>query len=156
MTSSSDKDLAAVSGEERSQGPFTPPKQEPSLRANSWWKFGGRDRTFVPSRLHGSKSSFKDFQGDRTVGDDHNADGSAFSDPGAVEIYKPIEKYEGRHRFDLHATWSGDEEMRLVRRICLWACIILSALQLDRGNINQALSENTNNWIPWVMMAFQC
>lgn len=27
-------------------------------------------------------------------------------------------------------------------RICLWACIIFFALQLDRGNINQALSDN--------------
>ena len=117
MTSSSDKDLAAVSREKRSQGSFTPPEQEPSLRANSLWNFGGRDRTFVPSRLQGSQSSFKEFQGDRTVDDDHNADGSVFSDPRFVEMFKPIEKYEGRHRFDLHATWSDKEEKRLVRRV---------------------------------------
>ena len=117
MTSSSDKDLALVYGEERSQGSFAPPEQETPLKANSWWKFGGRDRIFVPSRLQGSRSTFKDFQGDRTIDDDHNADGNVFSDPRAVDIYKPIEKYEGRHRFDLHATWSDEEEKRLVRRV---------------------------------------
>ena len=117
MTSSSDKDLALVYSEERPQGSFAPPEQETPLKANSWWKFGGRDRIFVPSRLQGSKSTFKDFQGDRTIDDDHNADGNVFSDPRAVDIYKPIEKYEGRHRFDLHATWSDEEEKRLVRRV---------------------------------------
>ncbi|KAF6221656.1 hypothetical protein HO133_001624 [Letharia lupina] len=146
MSSSSDKDLAVVSGEERSQGSFTPPEQETPRKANSWWRFSGRDRIFVPSRLQGSKSTFKDFQGDRTIDDDHNADGNVFSDPRAVDIYKPIEKYGGRHRLDLHATWSDEEEKKLVRRldwkICLRACIMFFALQLDRGNINQALSDN--------------
>ena len=116
MASSSDKDLAIVSGYQ-SQGSSTPPEQEVPLKANVWWKFGGRDRIFVPSRLQGSKSTFKDFQGDRTIDDDQNADGNVFSDPRAIEIYKPIEKYEGRHRFDLHATWSDDEEKKLVRRV---------------------------------------
>lgn len=117
MASSSDNDLATVSGYERSQGSFTPPEQEVPPKANPWWKFGGRDRIFVPSRLQGSKSTFKDFQGDRTIDDDKNADGNVFSDPRAIDIYKPIEKYEGRHRFDLHATWSDDEEKKLVRRV---------------------------------------
>lgn len=146
MSSPSDKDLAVVSGEERSQGSFTSPEQETPPKANSWWKFGGRNRIFVPSRLQGSKSTFKDFQGDRTIDDDHNADGNVFSDPRAVDIYKPIEKYEGRHRLDLRATWSDEDEKKFVRRldwkICLRACIMFFALQLDRGNINQALSDN--------------
>ena len=117
MTLSTDRDLAIVLGDNSSHGSFTPPEQQISHRANSWWKFGGRDRIFVPSRLEASKSTFKDFQGDRTVEDDHNADGSVFSDPRAIEIYKPIERYEGRHRFDVHATWSDEEEKRLVRRV---------------------------------------
>lgn len=117
MTSFGDKDLAFVASEERPQDSLSSSEQETTLKANSWWRFGGRDRIFVPSRLQGSNATFKDFQGDRTINDDHNADGSVFSDPRAVEIYKPIEKYEGRHRFDLHATWSADEEKRLVRRV---------------------------------------
>ena len=124
MTSSTDKDLTVVLGEEQSHGSFTPPGQEMPHKANSWWKFGGRDRIFVPSRLQGSESTFKDFRGDRTVDDDHNADGNVFSEPRAIEIYKPIEKYEGRHRFDLHATWSDEEEKRLVRRV---SCVLFLA-----------------------------
>ena len=131
MTSSTDKDLALVSSEERAQGSLSSLEQETSPKANSWWKFGGRDRIFVPSRLQGSKSTFKDFQGDRTIDDDNNADGNVFSDPRAVELYKPIEKYEGRHRFDLHATWSDEEEKRLVRRV---GCIIsLAELRESRS-----------------------
>lgn len=78
------------------------------------------------------------------------------------EIYKPIEGYEGAHRFDSSMKWSVDEEKRLVRtvsillpscrfasinrfkldwRIALPACIMFFALQLDRGNIVQAISE---------------
>ena len=117
MTASTDNDLTVVLGEERSHGSFTPPEQGIPHKANPWWKFGGRDRIFVPSRLQGSESTFKDFQVDRTVDDDHNADGNVFSDPRAVEIYQPIDKYEGRHRFDLHATWSDEEERRLVQRV---------------------------------------
>ena len=117
MTLSTDRDLAIVSGEEPSYGSFTPTEQEIPRRANAWWNFGGRDRIFIPSRLKGSESTFKDFQGDRTVESDHNLDGSVFSDPRAIETYKPIESYEGRHRFDVHATWSDEDEKRLVRRV---------------------------------------
>lgn len=100
MASSIDKDPTVVASEERLQGSLTPPDDETPPKANPWWRFGGRDRIFVPSRLQGSKATFKDFQGDRTIDDDHNADGSVFSDPRAIEIYKPIEKYEGTSHFE--------------------------------------------------------
>ncbi|KAI9840109.1 MAG: hypothetical protein M1837_001913 [Sclerophora amabilis] len=75
-----------------------------------------------------------------------------------AKFYAPIDDYEGRHRFDPTAEWTEGEEKRLIRRldykICSWACVMFFALQLDRGNINQALSEtfledlnlNTNNY----------
>ena len=116
MASSGDKDLAYVTSYEQSQGSST--SQEPqTTNQNPWWRFGGRDRIFVPSRLEGSRSTQKAFQGDRTVDDDYTADGNVFSDPKAIAIYEPIEKYEGRHRFDIHATWSDEEERNLVRRV---------------------------------------
>ena len=71
----------------------------------------------MPTQLRGSKSITKDFQGDRTISDDDNPDGNVFSDPKAIEIYKPIGKYGVRHRFDLHATWSEYEEKTLVRKV---------------------------------------
>lgn len=135
-------------------------------RSNAWWRFGGKDRTFVPSQITTSKTSLNSSQQDE-IDNDNNIYGSVFSDSRAVEFYKPIEKYEGRHRFDMHAVWSDEEEKSLIRkvssnypgasvfntvilmglwqldwRICLWACIMFFALQLDRGNINQALSDN--------------
>lgn len=59
---------------------------------------------------------------------------------------KPIETFEGLHRWDPDFEWEPKEEQRLVRkinwRICLWVCIAFFSLQLDRGNISQALSDN--------------
>jgi len=65
------------------------------------------------------------------------------------EFYVPIATYEGIHRYDPSFTWSPQEEKKLVRkidyRICSWCCLMFFALQLDRGNISQALSDNMLN-----------
>ncbi|TKA32868.1 hypothetical protein B0A50_01094 [Salinomyces thailandicus] len=62
------------------------------------------------------------------------------------DFYKPIDSYEGRHRYDPNFEWEPKEEKRLVRKIdykiCSWVCLMFFALQLDRGNISQALSDN--------------
>ncbi|KAJ5781261.1 hypothetical protein N7457_006421 [Penicillium paradoxum] len=64
---------------------------------------------------------------------------------GSMEFYKPIDKYEGKHRYDPTAEWTEKEEKKLVRRldykICSWVGLMFFALQLDRGNIGQALSD---------------
>ena len=93
-------------------------------------------------------------------------DGSAFVTTGlSSDHYRPIETYEGIHRYDPDFVWEKTEEKRLVRkvcmrpaaqlqliplakspqidkRICTWVCLMFFALQLDRGNISQALSDN--------------
>lgn len=65
------------------------------------------------------------------------------------KYYVPIDTYEGRHRYDAKATWSTEEEKALIRRldlrVCAWCCLMFFALQLDRGNITQALSDNMLN-----------
>lgn len=62
------------------------------------------------------------------------------------DTYIPIDKYEGRHRWDPQFQWDPSEEKRLVRkidlRICSWVCLTFFALQLDRANIVQALTDN--------------
>ncbi|KAL2406269.1 putative transporter [Exophiala dermatitidis] len=62
------------------------------------------------------------------------------------DIYVPIDKYEGRHRWDPQFQWDPIEEKQLVRkidlRICTWVCLTFFALQLDRANIVQALTDN--------------
>ncbi|TLD04435.1 uncharacterized protein PgNI_11982 [Pyricularia grisea] len=75
------------------------------------------------------------------VGDD-----IVFAVGASNKLYEPIPEYEGRHRYDSKAVWSEEEEKALVKkldfRICSWVCIMFFALQLDRGNISQALSDN--------------
>lgn len=84
-------------------------------------------------------------------------------DTGSLDsYYKPIDSYEGIHRYDPDFQWEPKEERRVVRkvrvletskkaflillkidwRICSWVCLMFFALQLDRGNISQALSDN--------------
>ncbi|ORY90758.1 major facilitator superfamily domain-containing protein [Leucosporidium creatinivorum] len=71
---------------------------------------------------------------------------SVFEDPVLAKFYEPPEEYEGKHRFDVDARWTPEEERALLRkvdfRVCLFVCICFAALQLDRGNINQAVSDN--------------
>ena len=76
----------------------------------------------------------------------------------------PHESYEGRHRWDPSATWSEQEERRVVRKTDLylmsWVCVMVCkmlevvagsvlltkhqffGLQLDRGNLQNALTDN--------------
>lgn len=79
-------------------------------------------------------------------------------DPRYIE---PTDGYEGKHRWDPEFEWKPEEERRIVRkvnspsravntrsnqqidlRICLFCCITFFALQLDRGNLVQAVSDN--------------
>ncbi|KAJ0426117.1 major facilitator superfamily domain-containing protein [Aspergillus carlsbadensis] len=73
-------------------------------------------------------------------------DECAFDTTEDPRYYKPIPEYEGIHRWDPGFDWSPEEEKRLIRkidwRVCTFACITFFALQLDRGNIVQALSDN--------------
>ncbi|KAF2655936.1 MFS general substrate transporter [Lophiostoma macrostomum CBS 122681] len=73
-------------------------------------------------------------------------EGVTFTTKGLEDHYIPIESYEGRHRYDPKFEWEPEEERRVVRkidkRICSWVCLMFFALQLDRGNISQALSDN--------------
>ncbi|KAL2004748.1 hypothetical protein VTN00DRAFT_3276 [Thermoascus crustaceus] len=72
-----------------------------------------------------------------------------FADPEVAAHYARLyEKahYECRHVFDPKLEWTPQEERRLVRKldrhVCLWACIMFFALQVDRKNLGQAVSDN--------------
>jgi hypothetical protein len=85
-----------------------------------WWKLGGKDISFAPvdpdSVTTSNTASTEDIE---TTGLD-NIHGSVFDDSSAAQFYKPIEKYEGSHRFDPKATWTPAEEKALVRTVsCL-------------------------------------
>ncbi|KAM7198563.1 Major facilitator superfamily domain containing protein [Naviculisporaceae sp. PSN 640] len=84
--------------------------------------------------------------------EDSDDDGLAknpFLDPEAAARWKQVyedAQYECRHVFDPTLTWTEEEEKVLVRkldwRVCLWACVMFFALQVDRGNLSQAVSDN--------------
>lgn len=58
-------------------------------------------------------------------------------------------RYEGRHRFDPEAKWTAAEERRVVwktdLRLLSWLCLMMFGLQLDRGNLSNALADNLLN-----------
>ncbi|KAK5655594.1 hypothetical protein OQA88_5525 [Cercophora sp. LCS_1] len=73
---------------------------------------------------------------------------SVYDDPELAKYFQPTEKYENLHRFDPSARWTWREELPLINKldwkVTLWAFIAFFALDLDRGNISQA---NTDNFL---------
>ncbi|KAF1812705.1 MFS general substrate transporter [Eremomyces bilateralis CBS 781.70] len=69
---------------------------------------------------------------------DSSVSANPFSDPQIRDYYVGVyekAKYECRHVFDAGATWTEEEEKKMARKLD-WHGI----LQIDRGNINQAVS----------------
>ncbi|KAL3462837.1 major facilitator superfamily domain-containing protein [Aspergillus heterothallicus] len=90
-------------------------------------------------------SSLGTLQLDDDIPEQHNP----FLDPEVAgryaQIYEKAE-YECRHAFDPKLSWTREEEKAIVRKIdwhvCLWACVMFFGLQVDRGNLIQAVSDN--------------
>ena len=61
-------------------------------------------------------------------------------------VLPPDVKYEGRHRWDPAAEWTAEEEKKVVRktdiRLMSWLCVMFFCLQLDRGNLSNALADD--------------
>lgn len=71
---------------------------------------------------------------------------SVFDDPDTLEEYRPSDAWENVHRFDPEERWTWREEFVLIRKIdvkiMLFAAVMFMALELDRSNISQALTDN--------------
>jgi len=113
--------------EEKGPGPDVNERSGESLQTTTqiakrpWWKFGGPDISFAAvdpvSVTTSTPTSIKD---DVETSGEQNIHGSVFDDSKAAELYKPVAKYEGRHRFDPSATWTEEEERKLVRTVRLF------------------------------------
>lgn len=72
-----------------------------------------------------------------------------FQDPVVAEHYRQLYEqtgYECRHHFDPDFTWTEAEEKKVVRKndwyVTFWAFVMFTALDFDRNNIQQALSDD--------------
>ncbi|KAL4931235.1 MFS general substrate transporter [Aspergillus undulatus] len=107
----------------------------------------------TPETLIASKDPVHESVSEKLPSTLQHRKGDAFVGGGATELYEPIAEYEGRHRYDPKAEWTEQEKKKLVRKFF--------ALQLDRGNISQALSDGmlddlglTTNQYNYGMMIF--
>lgn len=80
--------------------------------------------------------------------DDIATQPSVFDDERLAPLHEPHPKYENAHRFDPDERWTWREEIPIIRkldwRVTLWAAVAFFALDLPRGNISQA---NTDNFL---------
>ncbi|KAG7150049.1 putative transporter like protein [Verticillium longisporum] len=74
---------------------------------------------------------------------------SVYDSPAAAAYFRPHESYENRHRFDPACRWTWKEELPLINKmdlkITIWACVAFFGLDLGRGNLSQA---NTDDFLP--------
>ncbi|KAE9369192.1 putative pantothenate transporter [Stipitochalara longipes BDJ] len=80
---------------------------------------------------------------------ERDTDKNPFADPDVAAYWISVydkSQYECRHVVDPKLEWTAAEERKLVRKldwhVCLWACTMFFALQVDRGNLSQAVSDN--------------
>lgn len=97
----------------------------------------------------GKGSAVKEYVRDSGPEDNDIPSANPFLDEATAEYWRQVyeeSQYECRHVFDPHLTWTQEEEKRLIRkldwRVCLWACCMFFGLQVDRGNLVQAVSDN--------------
>lgn len=114
-----EKDLIYVEGEHHDPGPVGP-----------------AIATFWERRNHGLSL------------DDIATQPSVFDDDRLARLHQPNPLWENVHRFDPDERWTWREEIPLIRkmdwRVTAWAAIAFFALDLPRGNISQA---NTDNFL---------
>ncbi|KAJ9104743.1 hypothetical protein QFC19_003884 [Naganishia cerealis] len=101
--------------------------------------------------IHGKNTPHQTIPSSSSQSPDEEKGSVDFPSPADSEVdllakyYEPPDSWENKHRWDPKATWTEEEVKKLTRkldwRVTLVACICFAALQLDRGNIGNALSD---------------
>ncbi|KAK3716312.1 hypothetical protein LTR37_006462 [Vermiconidia calcicola] len=101
-----------------------------------------------PGPIGPAISSFWKKKADRLNLEEVATQKSVFDNPNLATYFKPNSDYENVHLFDPSERWTWAEELPLVRKmdwkVTAWACVAFFALDLPRGNISQA---NTDNFL---------
>lgn len=86
-----------------------------SERTRKWWQLGGQDVSHVSIDAgYEASSPLPSASYKEDAGDDRDG---IFVSPEAADVYKPVEGFEGAHRFVPSAKWSPEEEERLVTKV---------------------------------------
>ncbi|KAF2165022.1 hypothetical protein M409DRAFT_24922 [Zasmidium cellare ATCC 36951] len=101
-------------------------------------------------KVSSNEPSTPSLRSSELVQGDYGSDSNhVFSDPAVADYWRKVyenAQYEGRHRFDPEITWSADEEKRLKRKVDLrvmtWCWLMFLSLDLNRRNINRAISDD--------------
>jgi len=83
-------------------------------KTKPWWKFGGKDYSFVSVNSgYSTTASSSETKLESTEKLGRNV----YETDDVKAVYKPIQGYEGAHRFDPNLKWSPEEEKRLVKTV---------------------------------------
>jgi hypothetical protein len=87
------------------------------IKRKPWWKLGGKDYSFVSVNAGYARTDISTSSSETKLDNVENLGQHVYETDDVKDIYKPIEGYEGSHRFDPSFTWSPEEEKSLVRTV---------------------------------------
>ncbi|KAH8597850.1 major facilitator superfamily domain-containing protein [Bisporella sp. PMI_857] len=117
--------------------------KDPALRAEEY-SDGEKGQTSSPR----AESVTDDDSEKSAIPEYGSYDDHIFSSPTVAAYWTAVyekARYEGRHRFDPEFTWTASEEKSVRRkidfRIITWSWMMFMALDLNRRNINRAITD---------------
>jgi hypothetical protein len=105
------------------------------IKRKPWWKVGGKDESFVSVDAGYARTVSPASSSETKLDSLEELGNNVWETEDAKEIYKPIEGYEGAHRFDPSFKWSPEEEKRLVRTVGLSQALPALLINIHHSSI---------------------